>query len=121
MPPLLTAAHNQLRAPIALIWDNLGAHIGPVMRAFIDERNWLTVFRFPGYAPELNPAEGVWANLKSRLRNLAVRTVDQLTTVIKTHLKRMHYRRACWTPISPRPASPSPNRRKPALSTSGGH
>ena len=89
---LLTAAHNQLRAPIVLVWDNLSAHIGPAMRSFIDERDWLTVFRFPGYAPELNPAEGVWANLKSRLRNLAVRTVDQLTTIIKTHLKRMQYR-----------------------------
>ena len=43
------------------------------------------MFRLPGYAPELNPAEGVWANLKGRLRNLAVRGVDQLAAIIKTH------------------------------------
>jgi putative transposase len=89
---LLTAAHNQLRAPIVLVWDNLSAHVGPTMRKFIDERDWLTVFRLPGYAPELNPTEGIWANLKGRLRNLAVRGIDQLTTIIKTHLKRMQYR-----------------------------
>jgi putative transposase len=34
----------------------------------------------------------VWANLKGRLRNLAVRGVDQLTAIIKSHLKRMQYR-----------------------------
>ena len=89
---LLTAAHNQLRAPIVLVWDNLNAHVGPTMRAFIDGRPWLTAFRLPAYAPELNPAEGVWANLKGRLRNLAVRGVDQLTAIIKSHLKRMQYR-----------------------------
>lgn len=42
---LLTAAHNQLRAPIVLVWDNLGSHVGPTMRAFIDARPWLTAFR----------------------------------------------------------------------------
>ncbi len=43
-------------------------------------------------SPPITAAEGVWTNLKSRLRNLAVHTVDQLTTVIRTHLKRMQYR-----------------------------
>lgn len=89
---LLTAAHNQLHAPIVLVWDNLSAHVGPVMRTFIGERDWLTVFRLPGYAPELNPTEGVWENLKGRLRNLAVRNGRPAHTVIKTHLKRMQYR-----------------------------
>jgi len=28
------------------------------------QRSWLTVDRLPGYAPDLNPAEGLWANLK---------------------------------------------------------
>jgi hypothetical protein len=55
-------------------------------------RDWLTVFRLPAYAPELNPTEDVWANLKGQLRNLAVRGVDQLTVIIKGHLKRMQYR-----------------------------
>jgi len=34
----------------------------------------------------------VWANLKGRLRNLAVRGIDQLTIIVKHHLKRMQYR-----------------------------
>jgi transposase len=50
------------------------------------------MFRLPAYAPELNPVEGVWSNLKSRLRNLGVRDLDQLTATIKHHLKRMQHR-----------------------------
>ena len=38
------------------------------MRTFTDaHRDWLTVVRLPAYAPDLNPAEGVWANMKNGL------------------------------------------------------
>jgi hypothetical protein len=56
---LLVAAHQQVGAPIVLVWDNLSVHKVPPMQAFIDEHaDWLTVFHLPTYAPELNPAEG---------------------------------------------------------------
>ena len=36
------------------------------MRAFTDAHcDWLTVVRLPAYAPDLNPAEGAWANMKT--------------------------------------------------------
>jgi hypothetical protein len=43
------------------------------MAAFVaSQRDWLVVERLPGYAPELNPVEGLWANLKrNELANLA--------------------------------------------------
>jgi hypothetical protein len=43
------------------------------MAAFVaTQRDWLVVERLPGYAPKLNPAEQVWANLKGHeLANLA--------------------------------------------------
>ena len=63
---LLTAAHHQLGGPIVLVWDNLNTHLSTAMRAFIrTHADWLSVYRLPSYAPELNPAEGVWANLKN--------------------------------------------------------
>jgi hypothetical protein len=56
---LITAAHQQLHAPVILTWDNLNTHISAAMRAFTDaHRDWLTVVRLPAYAPDLNPAEG---------------------------------------------------------------
>ncbi len=92
---LVTAAHNQLHAPIILIWDNLNTHISVAMRAWIQaHQDWLTVERLPAYAPELNPVEGAWAHMKNSLGNLAVRDVTQLTAIVKNRLKSIQYRPA---------------------------
>jgi hypothetical protein len=42
------------------------------MRAWVDgQRAWLTAERLPAYAPQLNPVEYLWANLKDvELANL---------------------------------------------------
>ena len=38
------------------------------------QRHWLVVERLPAYAPELNPVEGLWSNLKgTELANPAIR------------------------------------------------
>jgi putative transposase len=89
---LLDAAHQQLRAPLVVVWDNLNTHVSHAMRALIDARDWLTVIRLPAYAPDLNPTEGVWSNMKNGLGNLAVRTLDELHQVIRNRLKRIQYR-----------------------------
>jgi putative transposase len=92
---LITAAHQQLHAPVILIWDNLNTHISAMMRAFTESHpGWLTVVRLPACAPDLNPAQGVWANMKTGLGNLAVSRVDQLTAVVRNRLKRIQYRPA---------------------------
>ena len=52
---LLDAAHQQLGGPIVLIWDNLNTHVSAAMAEIIAARSWLTVFRLPPYAHELNP------------------------------------------------------------------
>ena len=90
---LITAAHQQLHAPVILIWDNLNTHVSTVMRVFTDgHRDWLTVVQLPAYAPDLNPAEGVWANMKNGLGNLAASNVDQLTAIVRNRLRRIQYR-----------------------------
>jgi transposase len=90
---LITAAHQQLHAPVILIWDNLNTHISAAMRTFTDaHRDWPTVVRLPAYAPDLNPAEGVWANMKNGLGNLAARDVGQLAAVLRNRLKSIQYR-----------------------------
>ena len=52
---------------VLLLWDGLTCHKSKLMRAYLESQSsWLTVERLPAYAPDLNPAEGLWANLKSR-------------------------------------------------------
>jgi DDE superfamily endonuclease len=90
---LLTAAHNQLHAPLIVFWDNLNTHTSKAMRTFIAAHtDWLTIVRLPAYAPELNPTEGVWANVKNGLGNLAAHGIDHLATIVKNRLKRIQYR-----------------------------
>jgi putative transposase len=92
---LVTAAHNQLRAPVILIWDNLNTHISQRMRAWTGARaDWLTVEQLPAYAPELNAAEGAWAHMKNSLGNLAVRDVTHLAGIVKNRLKSIQYQPA---------------------------
>jgi DDE superfamily endonuclease len=91
---LLDAAHQQLGAPIVGVWDNLSTHTSRAMAELIAGRPWLTVFRLPPYAHELNPVESVWAHLKRSLVNLTKHTLAELTVLVKTRLKRMQYRPA---------------------------
>jgi putative transposase len=62
------------------------------MRELIANRDWLTVFQLPAYAPELNPVEPVWSHLKRSLAKLAKRDISQLTALVKARLRRMQYR-----------------------------
>ena len=89
---LLDAAHRQLGGPIVLVWDNLNTHVSAAMAEIVAARSWLTVFRLPPYAHELNPVEPVWSHLKRSLANLTKHDLAELTALVKTRLKRMQYR-----------------------------
>jgi transposase len=45
--------------------------------------------RFPGYAPELNPDEFVWTNLKGHLANAAPKDVKELLRLINHTAKKL--------------------------------
>ena len=88
----MDGAHQQLHGPIVLVWDNLPTHTSRKMRQLIAARPWLTVYQLPAYAPELDPVEAVWSNLKRSLANLTKQGIDQLATLIKARLRPMQYR-----------------------------
>ncbi len=92
---LIAAAYHQLNAPLIVCWDNLNTHVSAVMREFTGAHpDWLTVIQLPSYAPDLNPVEGVWANVKNGLGNLAACSADQLAETVRNRLKRIQYRPA---------------------------
>jgi transposase len=70
----------------------MNTHVSAAMADLIAARDWLTVYRLPPYAHELNPVEPVWSHLKRSLANLAKHNISQLTALVKTRLKRMQYR-----------------------------
>jgi transposase len=60
-----------------LVWDGLPAHKSKLMKEYLlQQRPWLTVERLPGYAPDLNPVETLWGNIKGQ--ELANRCAEDL-------------------------------------------
>jgi transposase len=76
---------------VLLIWDGLPSHRSRRMSEWIaSQRHWLSVERLPGYAPDLNPIENVWGNLKSQeLANLCSNTIDQVAAIAEGGLDRI--------------------------------
>jgi hypothetical protein len=67
-----------------LLWDGLPAHRSNKMAAFLaSQRHWLVAERLPAYAPELNPVEGLWSNLKGKGGELANLCSPTLAGVIE--------------------------------------
>jgi transposase len=76
-----------------LLWDGLPAHRSRPMRAWLGrQRSWLVVEPLPGYAPELNPVEPLWANLKGvELANLAGDTLDEVIAAAERGIHRIRH------------------------------
>ena len=97
--PRLIAFLNALKrhAPrrrLVLIWDGLPAHKSREMSAYLaGQRRWLTVERLPGYAPDLNPVELLWGNIKGQeLANLCPDDLGDVAAALRAGMARVRRR-----------------------------
>jgi transposase len=76
---------------VTLLWDGLPAHRSKVMHAWLrQQRSWLVVEALPGYAPDLNPVEGLWASLKGvELANPAGERLDEVIAAAQRGIQRI--------------------------------
>jgi transposase len=74
-----------------LLWDGLPAHRSKAMRHWLGrQRSWLVAEPLPGYAPDLNPVEALWSNLKGvELANLAADTLAEVTAAAERGIQRI--------------------------------
>ena len=79
---------------VILIWDHLNAHKSAAMQAFLArQRHWLRVEWLPAYAPDLNPVETLWGNVKGQeLANLDVDDTLDVVDGLRAGLRRAHRR-----------------------------
>jgi transposase len=82
---------RHLRGPVILIWDNGAIHGGEPIRALQARHPRLHLYRFPGYAPELNPDEGVWQQAKRALANGRPDSQRELGRHLPSQLKRLRH------------------------------
>jgi len=82
------------RRRVILIWDGLPAHRSREMTAFLrTQRSWLSVEGLPGYAPELNPAEQLWGNVKGReLANQCAENLKDVAAALRKGMARVRRR-----------------------------
>jgi transposase len=74
----LRALLRHLRGHVIVVLDGGSIHKGPDVQALRARCPRLHVEWFPGYAPELNPDELVWAHFKATLANGHPQDLDEL-------------------------------------------
>jgi transposase len=94
MVEFLKLLKRHLRGPMTVVWDRSNTHDrAKVVRAYLAKHPEIKTERFPGYAPELNPDEGVWDHTKyARLPNFAPVDVKHLRRRLRHELRRLKQR-----------------------------
>ena len=81
---------RQICGHIVILWDGGNPHRGTLVRELCARTMRLHMQRFPAYAPEFNPDEGVWKLAKQRLASgsqahdlpkLMVAVIESLETI----------------------------------------
>ena len=80
---------RHLPGHVVVLWDNGRIHKGPLIGRFCQDHPRLHLEHFPGYAPELNPDEGVWNQAKRALANGRPDTLAQLHEAVCGELETL--------------------------------
>jgi len=83
---------RHLKGNLLLIWDRLPAHRSQPVKDFLSQgaAKQLHLEQLPGYAPDLNPDEGVWNYLKNvELKNLCCRHLAHLKSELRKAIARL--------------------------------
>lgn len=86
---------RQVKGKLLVVWDGAMIHRCRAVQQFLAEgaTQRLQLLPLPGYAPELNPVEGVWRWLKRvALANVCCDDVDELRYELKLALAKLRYR-----------------------------
>jgi transposase len=86
---------REVSGKLTIIWDGLPAHRGQAVKEFLREgaSRRLHLERLPGYAPDLNPDEGVWNYLENvEMKNLCCQGLDHLKTELRKAKERLRHK-----------------------------
>jgi transposase len=93
----LTHLVCHLGGKLLIIWDGAPIHRDKVVKSYLTGSTggqiWLEPL--PGYAPDLNPDEGVWNHLKHvELRNVSCHDHDELRHELRLAIGRLRHKSA---------------------------
>lgn len=94
---------RQVRGKLLVVWDGAPIHRAQPVKDFLSAgaAARLRLAQLPGYAPELNPDEGVWNLLKRReLKNRCCQDLEELEWELGLAIRRLrrnpHVLAACF-------------------------
>ena len=86
---------REISGKLTIVWDGLPAPRGQMVKDFLAEgvSRRLHLERLPGYAPDLDPDEGVWNWLKNvETKNLCCWDIDHLKTELWRAKERLRHK-----------------------------
>ena len=92
----LKHALRQVPGKLLVIWDGSPIHRGQAVKDFLASgaASRLQLERLPGYAPDLNPDEGIWKHLKYvELKNVCCRSLSELRKEMRKAKERLRHKR----------------------------
>ena len=87
---------RQIPGKLLVIWDGSPIHRGQPVKDFLAQGGAKRIHleQFPGYAPELNPDEGIWTYRKRvELRNVCCRDLPHLRQELRRATARLRHKR----------------------------
>lgn len=88
----LDALQTQIEGNIVIVWDGAPIHRSKKLKDYLAQgaAKRLHLERLPGYAPELNPDEGVWHYLKHvAFKNWCCANMTELKHELAAAIKRL--------------------------------
>jgi transposase len=88
---------RKIPGKLLIIWDGSPIHRSKLVKAFLacGAAKRIHLEQLPGYAPDLNPDEGIWNYLKRReLANVCCRTLQDLEQELIRARERLRHKRS---------------------------
>lgn len=87
---------RRISGKLLVIWDGSPIHRARVVKDFLASgaANRLQLEQLPGYAPELNPDEGIWKHLKYvELKNICCKSLSELRRELRKAKERLRHKK----------------------------
>ena len=86
---------RKIPGKLLIIWDGSPIHRGRAVKGFLASgaARRVQLEQLPGYAPELNPDEGIWKHLKCvELKNVCCRSLSELKVELRKAKERLRHK-----------------------------
>jgi transposase len=86
---------RHIAGKLLVLWDGAPIHRSRVVKEYLSNgaAHRIHLEQLPGYAPELNPAEGIWNYLKRvELKNLCCQSISHLNYELRKAKERLRHK-----------------------------